>query len=82
MEFHLHGIAMAFGREAPSHQRIRALIERNLTTLHFRKRVALSIIRGRLYAMRLLADYSSSAKVDAREGREAISLMNKVFEFF
>jgi len=82
MELCSLGITMPADRESPTHRKIRPLIEGNLTTMDREKRLALSRIVGRLYTMRISADYSPSLAVGAREAREAISLMNKVFDAF
>jgi hypothetical protein len=37
---------------------------------------------GRLYTLRLVADYRPSMDVDARDAREAVSIMNTIFESF
>jgi hypothetical protein len=46
------------------------------------KRVKLSDLVGRLYTLRIVADYRPSIDVDARDAREALSIMNKIFEAF
>ena len=76
------GIGMPSGREGPRHKKIRPLIETKFTSMKRNKRFALSRIVGRLYTMRILADYSPSTIVGSREGRETISLMNRVFQAF
>jgi len=82
MELCALGIAMPAGREGPRHGKIRPLIETNLTTMTRDERLALSRIVGRLYTLRILADYSPSSTVGSLEGREAISLMNKALDAF
>ena len=37
---------------------------------------------GRLYTLRTWADYRPSVQVEGRDAREAISIMNKVFDSF
>ena len=76
------GVTMPSGREGPSHTRLKPMVERNLTCLKLDKRIWLSRAIGRLYALRLYADYQPSITVDAREAKEAISLMKKVFDAF
>lgn len=46
------------------------------------KRVKLSELVGRLYTLRIVADYRPSMDVDARDAREALAIMNKIFEAF
>lgn len=81
-EFQLLGIGMPSGREGPSHAKIRPLIEVSLVGRKPRReeRVVLSDWVGRLYALRLAADYSPAAEVGRSEAREALTLMTKVFD--
>ncbi len=76
------GHAMPAGREGPSHRRLRPMVEANLKSLRIEQRAALSRIVGRLYVLRIYADYTPSIHVDARDAREAVSLMNKIFHAF
>lgn len=76
------GVEMPKGREGPHHAKVRVLVESNLHQLPRAKREALSRLVGSLYAMRVLADYSPSASVAARDCREAVSMMKKSFEAF
>lgn len=76
------GVSMPERWEGPKHGKLRPTVEANLTTLAQDKRVALSRILGRLYALRLYADYFPSTRVEVKEAREAITLMKKVFESF
>ncbi len=76
------GQHMPEDREGPSHRKLRPMIETSLHTMRKDAREALSRIIGRLYTIRIHADYSPSITVEAREAREAISLMNKVFMAF
>ena len=46
------------------------------------KRVKLSELVGRLYTLRIDADYKPSTEVEASEAREAMSLMKTIFESF
>lgn len=89
--FDLSGIASVTfptGKEGPRHPGelgiggIRRLIESNLTTLDGAKRKRLSELIGRLYTLRLVADYRPSIQVDGRDSREAISIMNTIFDSF
>lgn len=82
MELCALNVTMPKDREGPNHTTIRTLIEMNLTAMKKEKRLALSRIVGRLYTMRILADYSPSSIVGPREGREAASLLKKVFDAF
>jgi len=74
------GVTMPREREGPGHQRLRPLIETPLTIMTKAKRVVLSALVGRLYILRLDADYRPSAIVEAREARLALSIMNKIFD--
>ncbi|HVS72205.1 MAG TPA: hypothetical protein VHQ47_13195 [Phycisphaerae bacterium] len=75
-------------REGPSHPGesgtggIRRLIKTNLRTLRVERREKLSELVGRLYTLRIFADYMPSVHVEARDAREAISIMNTVFDSF
>lgn len=75
-------LAMPPGREGPSHARMRPLIETSMPNMEQDKRVKLSELVGRLYTLRIDADYKSSVEVDNRDAREAISIMKKIFESF
>jgi len=46
------------------------------------RRLKLSELIGRLYTLRLVADYRPSMDVDGRDAREAISIMNTIFDSF
>jgi hypothetical protein len=46
------------------------------------RRLKLSELIGRLYTLRIFADYMPSVEVDGRDAREAISIMNTVFDWF
>ena len=46
------------------------------------KREKLAELVGRLYTLRIVADYHPSITVDERDVREAISIMKKVFDSF
>jgi uncharacterized protein (UPF0332 family) len=87
------GVPMPPGREGPNHpghlpggvassKGIRQLIVDRLTKLTPAERRALSEILGELYTLRLYADYHPSIDVDAADAREAVSMMNTVFESF
>ena len=76
------------GREGPNHPGeldtggIRRLIETSMPAMSQERRVKLSERVGSLYTLRLYADYRPSIEIDAREAREAISMMNTVFDAF
>lgn len=53
-----------------------------MPTLSHQKQAALSALVGRLYTLRIDADYRPSVQVEAREAREAISIMKTIFEAF
>jgi uncharacterized protein (UPF0332 family) len=87
------GEAMPDGREGPphpghlptgeaKHKGIRQLIMEKLTEIDVAKRRALSELIGELYTLRLYGDYRPSQQIDAVEAREAVSMMNTVFENF
>ena len=82
------GVAFPVGDEGPKHPGrtgtggIRRLVEGSMTTLNAAKRVKLSELIGRLYTLRCVADYRPSVDVDGRDAREAVSIMNTVFDSF
>jgi hypothetical protein len=82
------GVSFPAGDEGPKHPGrtgnggIRRLIETHMTGLDNAKRVKLSELVGRLYTLRLVADYRPSMDVDGRDAREAVSIMNTIFESF
>lgn len=75
-------LTMPPDREGPSHARIRPLIETSMPNMQQDKRVKLSELIGRLYTLRIDADYKPSVEVEGRDAREAISIMKTVFESF
>jgi len=84
----ISGVNFALGDEGPKHPGrtgtggIRRLIETRMIALHAAKRARLSELVGRLYTLRCVADYRPSMDVDARDAREALSIMNTVFDAF
>jgi hypothetical protein len=82
------GITFPTGDEGPKHPGrtgaggIRRLVEGSMTTIDLPKRVKLSELIGRLYTLRCVADYRPSVDVDSRDAREAVSIMNTVFDSF
>ncbi len=76
------GEKMPQQREGPTHHKLRGMVEFNLRHLPLALRLALSRMIGRLYTLRVSADYKPSAQIDARDAREAIAIMNKVFTAF
>ncbi len=76
------GAQMPKDREGPSHKKLQPMIETQLTSMGKEKRAALSNLIGQLYTLRIYADYKPSIVTAAREAREAISLMHKIFYFF
>jgi hypothetical protein len=82
------GVTFPVGDEGPKHPGrtrtggIRRLIDGNMTTLDAPHRVKLSELIGRLYTLRCVADYRPSVDVDSRDAREAVSIMNTVFDSF
>jgi uncharacterized protein (UPF0332 family) len=75
-------LAMPTGREGPSHSRIRPIIETSMPGMEQKKREKLSEMVGRLYTLRVAADYKPSTRVENAEAREAISMMKTIFESF
>lgn len=76
------GLPMPIGREGPSHKRIRRLILTSMPNMAQVKREKLSELVGRLYTLRIDADYKPSIEVEDAEAREAISIMKTIFEAF
>ncbi len=76
------GLVMPAGREGPSHARIRPLVESSMPNMDQAKRDKLSEMVGRLYALRIDADYRPSMEVEGTEAREAVSIMKTIFEAF
>ena len=81
-------IAFRKDREGPDHPGetgtggIRRLIETSMPGMSQQRRHKLSERVGALYTLRLYADYRPSIGIDARDAREAITMMNKVFDAF
>lgn len=76
------GVTLPSEREGPSHARIRRLIQTSMAHMPANRRFKLSEMIGRLYTLRIDADYKPSVDVDGRDAREAISIMKTVFEAF
>lgn len=82
------GVNFPTDREGPNHPGetgtggIRRLIETSMPNMQPEKRVKLSELIGRLYTLRVFADYRPSVEIAGRDAREAISLMNTVFDSF
>lgn len=82
------GVSFPGDDEGPKHPGrtgmggIRRLVEAQMTRLDQSRRLKLSELIGRLYAMRIVADYKPSVAVDARDAREAVSIMNTIFDSF
>jgi hypothetical protein len=53
-----------------------------MTGLDKARRGKLSELIGRLYTLRVVADYHPSVDVDGRDAREAVSIMNTIFDSF
>src|SRR2546423_14747872 len=79
-------LTMPAEREGPHHTgrrgSIRALIETSMPNMQQDRRVKLSELIGRLYTLRIDADYKPSVEVEGRDAREAHSIMKTVFESF
>ncbi len=82
------GLTMPPDREGPNHPGktgragIRRLIETAIPNMRQEKREKLSELVGRLYTLRIDADYKPSVTVESRDAREAISLMKTIFDSF
>jgi hypothetical protein len=82
------GVTFPAGREGPNHPGelgtggIRRLIETSMPGMERSRRVWLSELVGRLYTLRIDADYKPSVAVDAGDAREAVSIMKDVFDAF
>jgi uncharacterized protein (UPF0332 family) len=82
------GVTFPNNREGPNHPGelgtggIRRLIESSMPGMVQERRAKLSELVGRLYTLRVDADYKPSATVEARDARAAISIMNTVFDSF
>ena len=61
---------------------IRRLIETSMPGMELPRRVWLSELIGRLYTLRIDADYKPSVEVNDGDAREAVSIMNTVFDAF
>jgi hypothetical protein len=80
------GLTMKVDREGPEHPGktgtggIRRLIETSMMGVDGVRRQKLSEMIGRLYTLRIDANYKPSVVIDGGDAREAISLMNKIFD--
>lgn len=75
-------LTMPPSREGPSHAKLRPLIVSSMSNMNSEKRVKLSELVGRLYTLRVDADYKPSVEVEGADAREALSLMKTVYESF
>ncbi len=81
-------LPMPSDREGPNHPGrlgsggIRRLIETSMPNMQQSKRTKLSELIGRLYTLRIDADYKPSVTVESRDAREAISIMKTIFDSF
>ncbi len=79
---------MPLDREGPNHPGrtgkagIRRLIETSMPNMGQEKREKLSELVGRLYTLRIDADYKPSVVIESRDAREAITLMRTIFDSF
>ncbi|HWB53650.1 MAG TPA: hypothetical protein VG722_05635 [Tepidisphaeraceae bacterium] len=82
------GVTIKPGREGVNHPGesgaggIRRWVISHMPDMDVQKRTKLSELIGRLYTLRIAADYKPSVAVDSRDAREAISIMNTVFDSF
>lgn len=81
-------VMFPMGREGPNHPGelgnggIRRLIETSMPGMELARRRWLSGLVGRLYTLRIDADYHPSVEVDEGDAREAIAIMNNIFNAF
>lgn len=81
-------LTMPADREGPSHPGrlgtggIRRMIETSMPNMQQNKRVKLSALIGRLYTLRIDADYKPSVTVENRDAREALGIMKVIFDAF
>jgi hypothetical protein len=81
------GVTFPPNREGPNHPSesgtggIHRLIRTHMAG-SVDKRAKLAELIGRLYTLRCFADYRPSVQVDGRDAREALSLMNTIFDSF
>src|SRR5207253_10190087 len=82
------GVTFPADREGPNHPGetgtggIHRLIVTSMPNMQPDKRLKLAELIGRLYTLRTWADYRPSVEVEGRDAREAISIMNTVFDSF
>ena len=82
------GVTLPAGREGPNHPGetgtggIRRLIETSMPDIDQPRRVKLSELVGRLYTLRIDADYKPSVEVTDGDAREAVSIKNSIFDAF
>ena len=82
------GLTMPPDREGPNppgktgRAGIRRLIETSMPNMRQDKREKLSELVGRLYTLRIDADYKPSVVVESRDAREAITIMKTIFDSF
>ena len=82
------GVNLPLAREGVNHPGesgtggVRRWIESHMPGMDQPRRVKLSELVGRLYTLRIAADYKPSVEVDGRDAREAVSIMNTVFDSF
>jgi len=82
------GVSFPANREGPNHPGetgsggIRRMIETSMPDMDQKRRVKLSELIGRLYTLRIFADYRPSVEVEGGDARNAISLMNTIFDWF
>jgi hypothetical protein len=82
------GVTFPANREGPNHpgetgtSGIHRLIVTSMPNMQPDKRLKLAELMGRLHTLRIWADYSPSVEVQGRDAREAISIMNTVFNSF
>lgn len=62
-------------------QRIRQAVGQAMEAMRAGRYAGAELI-GRLYTLRIFADYRPSVEVDGRDAREAISIMNTIFDSF
>ncbi|MCX7049202.1 MAG: HEPN domain-containing protein [Candidatus Sumerlaeota bacterium] len=75
-----HGVTMPMGRSGPSHAKLPELAGTNLTGIGYSLRWRLSGAIGKLYELRIMADYMPDVLVEENEARVAQGLMKQVFD--
>jgi len=73
------GVTMPKGQNSPSHKKVPVLVGNNLTGVSHPLRWRLARLVGRLYTMRLQADYMPDWPLEEADARDALGLMSAAF---